>query len=447
MTIRSPGSLTGTFDPKIVESLIELEKMPIESAKKRKEAFVIEKSEYTKLTDFVTALDKSVTYMKRKPDFYQMKVESSHPDIIEGLIDGIAIPGNYEFEVRGLARNEKELAYGFPDKDESTVGFGFMAIEKANGEEVDVIIEPDSTLEKVVTQINEMPIGVKAMVINTGYYPDPYRLLVISEESGKQARITIDEDTTFLEFKEQVKGRNLDILFEDVPVTDPDNSLDELVSGVNFKVKRAEPGTRIQVGIVFDVEKTMESIGGFVENYNNLAKYINDQYIIDPETQKAGVLSGDSGIKSIMRKLQGAFATPITNGGKYNTLAQIGITTDPKTGQLKMDESKVQKALADDYPSVAKLFIQTESGLGIAARMAEKVKQISDPGYGVLKTKMRALERVIREQDEDIANKQRTMEQREESIRRRFTSLEGQLIGLKTQGDFLKARFGGQSKG
>ena len=201
------------------------------------------------------------------------------------------------------------------------------------------------------------------------------------------------------------------------------------------------------VGIVFDVEKTMESIGGFVENYNNLAKYINDQYIIDPETQKAGILSGDSGIKSIMRKLQGAFATPITNGGKYNTLAQIGITTDPKTGQLKMDESKVQKALADDYPSVAKLFIQTESGLGIAARMAEKVKQISDPGYGVLKTKMRALERVIREQDEDIANKQRTMEQREESIRRRFTSLEGQLIGLKTQGDFLKARFGGQSKG
>ena len=42
-----------------------------------------------------------------------MKVESSHPDILDGEVQGYTIPGNYEFEVRGLAKNEKELAYGF----------------------------------------------------------------------------------------------------------------------------------------------------------------------------------------------------------------------------------------------------------------------------------------------------------------------------------------------
>ena len=93
-------------------------------------------------------------------------------------------------------------------------------------------------MQDVVQNINGKDLGVKAMVVNTGYKSDPYRLLVISEDSGHEVvKITLDPDTTFLEFKEQVTGRNLEVVFEDVPVTDPDNQLDELISGVNLTVK------------------------------------------------------------------------------------------------------------------------------------------------------------------------------------------------------------------
>src|SRR5690606_37893822 len=120
-----------------------------------------------------------------------------------------------------------------------------------------------------------------------------------------EAKIEIDEDTTFLEFKEQVTGKNLDVLFEDVPVTDEDNDLEELVSGVNFSVKRAEPGTRITMNVTHDVDATIGGIKSFVEKYNQIADWVHGQFEIDPETQKAGRLSGDGTVKTVMRQLQG----------------------------------------------------------------------------------------------------------------------------------------------
>lgn len=447
MGIRSPGSTTGLFDPKIVEQLIELEKQPIESAKRRKDQYQEVKDEVTNIQSLLSNLDVSLNSLKTTVDFYKMKVESSHPDIIDGLVESFTVPGVYEFEVRGLAKTEKELAYGFPDKNDTPVGFGFMLIEREDTDDYEVVIEPGSTLNDVVTQINDANVGVKAMVINTKYKPNPYRLLVISEQSGEEAKIYIDEDTTFLEFKEQVSGRNLDVLFEDVPVTDEDNNLEELVDGVVFNVKRSEPGTRVQVGIVHDIDATMESIANFVNSYNELAEAINQQFQVDPKTNQAGLLSGDSSIKTIMRGLQGAIVQSVNTGGKFSTLSEIGITTNPKTGALDFNDSKVRQSLSEDYDSVAKLFIRAQGSVGVAARIAERVKAFRDPTSGVLRTRLRGLDRIIENQDEEIARKERTLTQREEAIRRRFTNLESQLSGLKAQGDFLRNRFsGGQQK-
>src|SRR5262249_23108860 len=155
----------------------------------------------------------------------------------------------------------------FPDKDKTPVGFGYMQIEREDKSPAELVVEPGATLDDVAKQINDLGAGVRATVINTKFSPDSFRLLVVSEKSGAEAKIHIDEDTTFLEFKEQVTGRNLDVLFEDVPVTDDKNVLDELVDGVKFTVKRAEPGTRVQVSINYDPDKTVDGIKSFVDKY------------------------------------------------------------------------------------------------------------------------------------------------------------------------------------
>lgn len=447
MGIRMPGVIPG-IDPQTVEQLVQLEKIPVDNAKKRKETVVNEKKEVEKLQTKIDELDSAVKKLQTRGDFNKLKVESSHPDILDGIVSGSALLGNYEFEVRGLARAEKELAYGFPDKDETPVGFGYMLVERDDKEPLELVVEPDMTLQDVANKINDAQAGVRAMVINTKYKPDPYRLLVVSEQSGEEARITIDEDTTYLEFKEQVTGRNLDVLFEDVPVTDTKNSLDELVEGVVFNAKRAEPGTKVEVNITYDVDKTIEGIKGFVDKYNEVAKYIHDQFVVDKDSKRAGVLAGDSSLKTILRQLQSQLIDVTRISGKYNNLSDIGITTEPKTGILQMDESKVKQALAEDYESVARLFIRANDGTpGVADRISQALKGLKDPQAGVLKSRLRGLENIIKNQDQDIERRERTMEQRQESVRQRFINLGNKMAGLQSQGAFLAQRLGGAQGG
>ena len=442
MPIRMPG-VGGGFDPKLVEQLIEAEKIPVDNAKKRKEKFSTEKKEMDKLNGFLNDLDGALSGLKSRNDFFKMKVESSHPDIIDGICKTDALTGSYEFEVRGMARADKQLAYGFPDKDKSPVGFGYMEIEREDMSSAEITIEPGSTLQDVARQINEAEAGVRAMVLNTKYNPDSFRLLVISEKSGKEARIKMDEDTTFLEFKNQVAGQDLDVLFEDVPVTDTDNTLDELVDGVTFNVKRAEAGTRVQLNITHDIDKTLEGIKAFVDKYNLLSNFGHGQYLEDPNTGKRGVLAGEQSLSSVLRGVQSVVSGTRSNGEKIQTLADIGITTDPKTGSLKMDDAKVKAALSEDYEGVAQLFIRGRDSAGLADLMASKLKQLRDPGSGAVKSRIRALDNIIKSQDEDISKRERQAETKGEGIRRRFAVLDGQIANMKSQGGVLNARMGG----
>ena len=444
MGVRFPSS--NGFD-KMVDQLIQVEKIPIEQAKKRKEKVVDEKKEVGRLQKMLDDLDKSVNVLKTKEDFYHLKVESSHPDIIEGTVKGAAPLGTYEFEVRGLARADKQLAYGFPDKDETPVGFGYMEIEREDMEPFEITVEPGATLTKVSQQINDARAGVRAMIINTGYKPEPYRLLVVSEKSGVEATVNIDEDTTFLEFKNQVAGRNLDVLFEDVPITAEKNVLDELLEGVNFRVKRSEPGTRVQVSIVYDMDATIEAIKSFVSKYNDIVKFANEQSK-NPNAGEPGKLAGDGAVRQVMRGLQTALFGNSQSESKFQTLADCGITTNPKSGELNMDEPKVRGALADDYDGVADVFIRSRLGVGVADRIAEQLRSYRDPESGVIRSRLRGLDRIIENQDQGIQRRERQLADKEESIKRRFSSLEGQMANLQQQGNFLAQRFGaGQAAG
>jgi len=437
------SGLSSGIDPKTIEALVEAQKIPLETAKKRREKVVGTKKEFDSFDKTLTAFDSALTKLKTKSDFYRLKVDSSHPDIIDGVVKSDALAGSYEFEVRGMARAAKELAYGFPDKDQTSVGFGYMIVHRQDMDPMEIVVNPGSTLQDVAQQINDAGGGVRAMVINTKQGPESFRLLVVSEESGQEARVEIDPDTTYMEFKNQVAGSNLDVLFEDVPVTDVKNQLDELVEGVVFNIKRSEPGTRVQVSVSHDIEATMEGIKGFVDGYNAIAQFAYDQSKFNEETKQSGPLGGDGSLRGTMRQLQMKFQEITNSAGKFSTLADIGITTDPKLGTLKMDDAKVKQSLSEDYDSVAKLFIRSTAGDGIAQRLSEAVKAIRDPAGGVLKSRIRGIETVIKNQDRDIEKRERQFEQQEAMIRRKFTALEGQMANLQAQGSYLGAKMGG----
>lgn len=437
------------IDPGLVNKLIELERQPIKQLESRKKVVEDDRKAFREFTQLVSTLGQSLNSLRNPSDFRKLKAESSNPDLLDGTVDNTAVPGSYELEVRHLAKTQKLLAEGFPDKDSTPVGFGYMTIELDDGSTFDVDIDPDaSTLQDVARSINEANAGCKAIIINTKESledpdADSFRLLVISEKSGKAGKVFIDPDTTYLEFKEQMTGRNLEMLFEDVMVFDEDNTVEGLIPGLVINAKRAEPGTKVTLKIDFDVDKTLESISGFVDAYNSVSEFIDRQFKIDPQTNRAGALSKDSTLKQLQRSLQSSLQ--YQGSGKYRNLAQLGITSDPKTGTLQIDATKVKQALAEDYDSVAELFVQTEKGAGFGTRMSDTVRNAQNQQTGVLGSKEREYKRTLDTFDDDIVRKERAASQRAEGIKRKFAALEGLINGMNSQGQALAARLGVQS--
>lgn len=417
----------------MVDQIVAAESAPVESSKQRRASVIAKKTEFQSLDSLLSKLQGTADSIKMPSGFRKLIVDSSHPDIISGTVSDSAEVGSYEMEVSGLARSDKQLAIGFPDKDKTEVGFGFMRVG-LKGSMHEVVIDPGSTLKDVAAKINESSKGVRATVINTGAKEDPFRLLVSSLESGEEAVVDLDPDTTFTDFKNQVKGKDLDVKFEGVDVKRKTNALDDLIDGVNLKVAKAEPGTNVTVNVRHDVDRTSEGVKDFVKQYNEVQSFSHKQGQKDAATGQSGQLSGDSSLRQVGRSLQSAVSSV--------SLTAAGITTNPKNGELQIDEAKLKEALTSNYDGVANLFANGEHGPGLAARMSDAIRGLQDRTSGAVATRLKGMDQRIKAQDKDIAHKEERMEQRRVQLQRTFANLDSKMAGMQSQGQMLSARIG-----
>ena len=425
--------LGGVSGSSMVDQIMAAEATPIASAKERRTQSTGRRDDIKSLDGLLSKLKTSADNLKLPSGFKKSKLESSHPDILSGTAADGALPGSYEIEVEGLAKAARQLSFGFPDSDKTAVGFGYMRVGLPEGQE-DVVIKPGATLKDVAAAINDKVQGVRASVINTGFKEDPFRLLVSSIASGDEIDLEIDPDTTFTEFKSQVKPQDLKLKFEGVDVKRSANALNDLVDGVSLKVAKAAPGTNVTVTVANDVDRTADGVREFVAHYNEIQSFAKKQSTPDAATGRAGGLSGDATLRQVSSSLQRSVSE--------KSLTSVGITTDPKTGELKIDDSKLKDALSRDYDGVASIFSSTATGPGLAAKMSDAVKALQDRTSGAVATRLKGIDERIRRQDDEISRKEERMSQRRAQLERTFSSLDAKMATMKSQGQVLGARLG-----
>ncbi|MCX6117014.1 MAG: flagellar filament capping protein FliD [Proteobacteria bacterium] len=436
------GGIGGAGSSPMVDAIMEAERIPIQSATSRKEKTAGVKDTLKSFDGLLSNFGNSLNDLKNPSTFAKLAFESSHPDLIDGKILANAKPGNYEFEIEGLAKSEKQLAFGFPDADKSPVGFGFMRVGSGDLAK-DLEIPPGSALKDVAAAINDADAGVKAMIVNTGMAEDPFRLMVSSLKQGSEAIVEIDRDTTFTEFKQIVSPQDLKAKFEGVDIKRATNSFSDLIEGVHLDAKRAEAGTKIEINIKNDVDKTGNGIKDFVKQYNELTSFAKTQSKVDPDTGKAGILSGDSSLRSSIRKLQSELGQSGKSGNL--SLADIGITTDPFSGSLKVDESKLTDALSKNFDGVTSLFANSSQGPGLAQKLSESVKQLQDRQSGAIATRIKGLDQRIKTQDKEISRQEERLVTKRATLERTFASLDAKMAGMDSTSQFLNARFAPQA--
>ena len=115
------------------------------------------------------------------------------------------------------------------------------------------------------------------------------------------------------------------------------------------------------------------------------------------EKAKSGLLYHDSQLGKIISSMREALYTPVESAsGNYTTMMSLGITSSTDQGHIKLDETKLKKALAADPNCVRSVFsasgdVTTTNADGTTTTTTDYDKEgvmnrISDALYKNLKT-------------------------------------------------------------
>lgn len=438
------------------QKTLEPGQQAVETKKQRRMQLEGESDSVKRLDSLLGSLGQAAQQMNLPSEFRQLQVSSTHPDIVSASITGPAALGDFELDIETMARSAVNLSQGFPDPDKTSVGFGYMAIEGLDGKMQEITVEPGSTLNDVAKIINEGANGVQATVLRTASEGDAFKLILRSEKTGEIQNFLVDGDTSELEFDQIRPASNLKASFEGVAIERDSNQIDDLLSGLKIDVKKGSEGTTVGFKVDTDIDKTKLSIKGFAEQYNKIVQLSSGQVATDDASGGSAQGAAANGSQSaaaaaprvgrdIVRRLQSVLNSQVSSvTGEVQTLAQVGITTNAKSGELMVDENKLDAALRADFDGVAGLFVLDEQSgkKGLAGRLSDVVRDLRNTQQGAVGSRIKTLDRQIMDQDRHIAQKTEALADKEKQLRQQFDSAEQRILKMNQQAEQMSAMTG-----
>jgi len=249
--------------------------------------------------------------------------------------------------------------------------------------------------------------GVTASIVSIS--DSEHVLILTADETGTDAAIgvadtggSVLQDLGLIDggggFQNELQeARNALLLVDGLGTTieRQSNTVDDVFSGVTLSLFKAEAGTTIDLDVERDLNQVKSAIVDFVDAYNELRGFINQQARTDvPEDDEtgAGILAGTSALSEIRARLSGAVGAAVDAADPaLAVLAEIGITFqgagqvgDPMLANtLAIDEAKLDDALLTKTDAVRALFTfrMSSSSPSVALVGFDGTTSYSEGGY------------------------------------------------------------------
>ncbi len=378
------GLGTGLDTKKIVESLVKLQRekriVPLENWKKEWEDKITALRE---LNTDLSSLYAKVKEMDTEEEFKVNAVSSSNSSVATATATSQAIKGSYELQVNQLAKAETEVhtvGEASPTTIINNSGTTLTFKYSYGSNPVTTVNVPDgTTLQGLRDLINNDPSnpGVSASILFDG---SAYHLKLTGNDTGASNQIIVDpnNDATLTgytngTFTQTQAAQNAQLRLDGYPnpgwIERSTNTITDLIEGLNISLLSTGTTT---LTVSLDISAIEENLTEFLEAYNQVVKKIRDLSYYDPQTQTAGILSGNYALQIINSRLKSIILnTPpgfSTDTDTYSNLTQIGFYTDisetsDTRGQLKLDMTKFSQAINSHPEAVLDLLSATFKGI------------------------------------------------------------------------------------
>lgn len=362
-SISSLGIGSGVLTSDLVDQLVAAERKPAETRltqrTERTEALI---SAYGKLRSAVTELRLPMRQLGTADALKSFSATSSGSNVSATVDANLASRGTYNLNVEAMAEAHALAFASVADRDATSVGQGTLTLQVGDKTTNITIDGSNSTLQGVANAINESDAGVSASILNTG---NGYRLVLNSEETGTANEINLTTSAAdgsdlanFVAGAETTtEAADARFTINGIEVVKSSNTIDDVVDGVTFELTDTGRST---VKVEQDTGAVAERVQAFVDKFNALQETITELSSYDADTGRASILTGDATVRNIQNQLKQVLSDviPGLENASVRSLADVGITTDWRTGNLQFNSQVFQKQLQENPDDVTALFAE-----------------------------------------------------------------------------------------
>lgn len=304
--------------------------------------------------------------------------------------------------------------------------------------------DSDTTLNGIANAINKAAGNVNATVIKAT--DGDYRLMLTSKSTGTDGNMTItvdgdatlqgvigyDSTTSTGALTQQTAGQNAKLTVNGIDIERQSNAVSDVLPGVTLTLKsKSTADETLTLSRTTDTNK--KAINDWVTAYNSLQSTIATltKYVQvdagESQSSSNGPLTGDGQVRSVQNQLRGLL-TEVQSSGTYKLMTQLGITQDPvigsdgSSGNLKVDDAKLTKALTDNPEAVQAYFVGDGKTTGFATQMNNKLTDMLSTTTGK--------EGIVQNAKNGINDTLKTLEKRYDAMQ---ASIDATMERYKTQ--------------
>jgi len=334
----------------LVEAKKQIEEQKLASFKELKNRLQTFKS-------VVTTLNTESRFIVNKSVFSNNS-SSDNNKVVDITTTSSATSGTYSLVVDNLATETKIISNGFANTT-SELENGRVKVTSGSASSTITINSTNNSLDGLRLAINNLGLDVKASFLNDGDDTVPVRLLISGNLTGATGAVTMSysKDSIYpvdeISFTTTQEAKNASFSIDGVSISKSSNTVSDVISGAALKLQSAGSGT---ISLSTDTDAITTKVSDFVDEYNEVSLFLNEQLALDTDTEQTGVLFGNFAVQNLQQIFRSSISSKVTGiTGAYTYLSQIGISTK-SDGTLILDTDKLSEALIDDIQNVSQLF-------------------------------------------------------------------------------------------
>ena len=412
----------------ILEAVLQYERLPLQALQAEQQKIQNKDSAFVSLAGLVSALRTPVTSLTNADAFSRVAVSSGDTSVATVASGAEAIIGHYNVSIAQLAKSQvTKTTSGFSATTDIAATGGSISFTIDGTTTTAISIASDTTLAALAEQINDQNSGVMASVINDG---TNYKLVISGRETGASNGFTINNSLTnsagtavaFEAGQSSTAGnaqnaQNAILVINGIDIQSASNTVNEAIPGVALTILK--PGD-VVVNATRNYSTLKDDLKAIVSQYNKLREFYTQQ--------AKGPLGGDPVLREVLKDIRTVLLKPHSNGGRYQYLSEVGLELT-SSGDLKLDESKLDTAIASYSSDLAKLFQGATGAEGIFDTLVTTLNSL-DGSAGLIKTTRESIRNTLARVDDRIEQQEHMLEIRRQALMKMFTAADEAIARL-----------------